>query len=132
MLEINLSGKIGSDAVVKEANGKKFLSFSAYHSYKKQDGTYNSTFVNCTYFTDRADVIAPFLKKGKGVFVKGEPSARAYMGKDNTPQGSLDCIVRHVELCGDARNMDGQEATPQQTNAQQASAPVGTPDDLPF
>lgn len=134
MLKISIAGKLGSDAVIKEGNGKKYLSFSVYSSYKLSDGNYHSDFVNCTYFTDKADTIAQFLKKGKGVYAEGMPSARAYMGKDGQPQASLDCIVRHIELCGDSLASQGGVPQNQSAPAAQQSAPVAqpTPEDLPF
>jgi single-stranded DNA-binding protein len=47
----------------------------------------------------KTDNISPFLKKGKHVLVKGEPSARAYLSKEGLePKGVLHCFVEEFEF----------------------------------
>lgn len=81
--ELELVGNIGADAILRETGGRKVLSFSVAHSerYKKTDGTTveNTSWTNCSFWD--AEKIAPYLKKGTTVLVKGKPSVSVYQNK---------------------------------------------------
>ena len=129
MIKLQLIGRISTDAQVKDANGKKYIHFSAYHTRKVND-EYKSTFVNCTYFTDKADTLAKWLIKGKAIFIEGEPSARAYIDKENKPQSSLEVLVRNIEFVqGDKVDQPQQQV---QTVQPQGVQPAPSNPELPF
>jgi single-strand DNA-binding protein len=99
-LEIEIVGNIGSDAILKETNGRKVINFSVAHSerYKKQDGTVveNTTWINCSYWD--AEKIAPYLKKGTTVLVKGKPSVNTYQNKAGQHVADIRCQVAVLRL----------------------------------
>ncbi len=132
MIKLQIIGRLSSDAVVREYNGKKFLSFSVYHSRKVGENEWKSTFVNCTYNTEKADEIAKWLVKGKAVFVEGEPRARAYTAKDGSLQASLELAAREFQfVSGD--KVDNGNAQPNDVYMAQ-EPPIDAPmtNDLPF
>lgn len=134
MLKLQLIGRLSADAQVKESNGKKYLIFSAYHSRKIKENDYKSTFINCIYFSEKAESYAQWLTKGKAVFIEGEPTARGYVDKDNKPQGSLDVNVRTIEFVQGDRQADTntpQQSVPAPQAVQQEIVPPPA-DDLPF
>jgi len=99
-LEIEIVGNIGSDAVLKETNGRKVLNFSVAHSerFKKQDGTITetTTWLNCSYWD--AEKVAPYLKKGTTILVKGKPSVNVYQNKQGHHVADLRCQVSVLRL----------------------------------
>ena len=102
MIKLSILGRIGQDAQVKDLNNKKALSFSVYSSkkIKGQNGQdeWQSTFVNCTYFTERADDFVKWLGKGRSVYVEGEPRVRTYTAKDNSTQAVIDLTIRELQF----------------------------------
>lgn len=142
MLQCEIIGNLGSDAVVKELSGKKYVSFNVAHTETRRDAggnrVKNTVWVSVLWYGDGGAVMQ-YLTKGASVFVRGRLSARTWADRNGNVQVSLDVNAGEVTLCGSAR----QE---QQAAAQQyASAPAyGRPqqpvsaagnsddDDLPF
>lgn len=129
-LEIEIVGNIGNDAVLKEMNGRKVLNFSVAHSerYKKQDGTLveNTTWLNCSYWD--AEKIAPYLKKGTMVMVKGKPGVSVYQNKAGQHVADLRCQVAVLRL------LSKKEDAPANGQPVAASVPAAAtlpPDDFP-
>jgi single-strand DNA-binding protein len=100
MLQMSVIGNLGKDAEVKEVGGKKVIEFSVCHSYKKQDGTQISVWVNCSKWGETT-AIAPYLKKGTKVYCQGQPSQDVWL-KDGAAMGSLRLSVSKIELFGAA------------------------------
>lgn len=144
MIKLSILGRIGQDAQVKDLNNKKALSFSVYSSkkIKGQNGQdeWQSTFVNCTYFTERADDFVKWLGKGRSVYVEGEPRVRTYTAKDNSTQAVIDLTIRELQFAPQdkleqqATTTTQQVAQPtQQQTYKQAPPTIEKPaDDLPF
>ena len=137
-------GNLGKDCVVNTVNGKNVINFTVAHTEKYKDSQGNNqektTWVDCAYWTDRT-ALAPYLQKGKQVFVEGAPEVRSYTRNDGTAGASLSLRVREVQLLG-GKNENTESGT-FQNNAparqQQEAAPVAAPagiddvaDDLPF
>ncbi|WP_414696806.1 single-stranded DNA-binding protein [Paraflavisolibacter sp. H34] len=130
--------------MVNTVNGKSVINFTVAHTEKYKDSQGMSqektTWVDCAYWTDRT-AIAPYLTKGKQIFVEGAPEVRSFTRGDGTSGASLSLRVREVQLLGGRENALGGE--PQQyqqpmaaPSRQQAAAPATTgpdvADDLPF
>ena len=100
-----LVGRLGRDAETKDFGGKTCIKFSvAYDTgYGEKKKT---TWVNCSWWGDRAAKVAQYLQKGTMVEVLGEPSVRAY-DKDGTPQASLDLNVSDLKLHGGGGDRKG-------------------------
>ena len=145
-LEIEIVGNIGNDAVLKETNGRKVVNFSVAHSekYKKQDGTIveNTTWINCSYWD--ADKIAPYLKKGTTVLVKGKPSVNTYQNKAGQHVADIRCQVAVLRLLSKKQDEPAAATNQPATSTPPAPAPAwvhdfedkqppaGGSDDLPF
>ena len=63
MIEINIIGRIGQDAVKKFVDGKTVISFSVAYSsvFKKKDESIPDSWVSCSYWTESK--IFDYLKK---------------------------------------------------------------------
>lgn len=137
MLIVEVIGNIGADAVVKDFNGQKFISFSVAHTERYTDGQgtkrERTTWVSCLKYGESA--VLGYLKKGTRVFVRGELSAKVYEA-NHTQQVGINCRVRELELLGGSRaeQTEGEPtAAPAATATSTAPAmPTEEPDDLPF
>lgn len=106
MFDFELIGNLGQDAIVREANGRKFVSLnvSSNDSYTKEDGTRvdNVQWVSCTWEGDGGKLL-PYLKKGQKVFVRGRGSTRLYSSeKERRMVAGANISVRQVELLSGA------------------------------
>lgn len=114
-IKLLVVGNLGKDAVVKEINGKNVINFSVAHTDKFKDGQGNqkekTTWVDCAYWSDKIG-IAPYLTKGTLVLAEGEPSADAYVTKDNEAGASLRLKVFNVRLLSGG---GGQKETSEET-----------------
>lgn len=126
-------GHIGQDAVYRDFNGSRFISFSVAHSerYKDADG---ETIERTTWFSclkKGEGRIIEYLKKGTLVYLEGNPSHRIYL-QSGKPRIGNNINVTHVELLTTKRNPDaGQEgSTP--ADPPQSLPPEPETDDLPF
>lgn len=133
MLNTQVIGHLGKDAIVNLVNGKNVINFTVAHSEKFKDAQGNqkekTTWIDASYWTDRT-AVAPYLKKGTQVYIEGSPEIRTYQKSDGTQGYSFSLRVRSVQLLGSA-NRD------EQPQPQVAAAPVAHPatyenDDLPF
>jgi len=152
MIKMQVIGNLGKDCVVNTVNGKSVINFTVAHTEKYKDSQGNqqekTTWVDCAYWTDRT-AVAPYLTKGKQVFVEGQPEVRSFTRQDGTAGASLSMRVRELQLIGGGRNENeggggyGQQQQSyggQQSYGQQAPQRQGAPaagntdmtDDLPF
>jgi single-strand DNA-binding protein len=103
MIKMQVIGNLGKDCVVNAVNGKNVINFTVAHTEKFKDSQGNSqertTWVDCAYWTDRT-ALAPYLTKGKQVFVEGTPEVRSFTRQDGTGGASLSLRVRDIQLLG--------------------------------
>lgn len=146
MIKIQVIGNLGKDCVVNTVNGKNVINFTVAHTEKYKDSQGNqqekTTWVDCAYWTDRT-AVAPYLTKGKQVYVEGQPEVRSFTRQDGTAGSSLSMRVRELQLIGGSRNDNegggggySQQSYGQQQAPQRQSAPATSgddmADDLPF
>lgn len=146
MLKLEIMGNIGNDAQIKNFNGKNYIAFNVAHSekFKNAQGveTERTTWVSVLYPGDSP--IVQYLRKGTGVFVRGDMSVKQFQDSGHNWQVGVNCLAREVQLCPGGGKRDQNEQPGQQPAAQNpasesqpapAVAPAaegGTNDDLPF
>lgn len=128
-----ISGRVTRDAEVAAAGATMAAKFSvAVADYKK--GAVNAAgevtneytnFVDCTLFGDRAERLAPYITKGRQVFVRGRLHWSSWE-KDGQRRSKLDVTVDDI-VFGAQPKGDGGEAVQRPAyqapqNAQQAQA----------
>ena len=134
MLQIEIIGNLGADAIVKDFNGQKFISFSVAHTEKYTDAAgqkhERTTWVSCLKYGESA--VLNYLKKGTLVYVRGALYTKIYEA-NGKPQVAVNCKVGELTLLGGSNHT---EAAPAQTAAPTAApAPAAEKkpeDDLPF
>jgi single-strand DNA-binding protein len=143
MIKLQVIGNLGKDCIVNTVNGKTVINFSVAHTEKFRDAQGNqkdkTIWVECAYWTDRT-AVAPYLTKGKTVYVEGQPEVRTYTTSDGRSGASLTLRVLTVQLIG-GRSEGGspsgynEDSAPAQQRRSEIPAPsdVTEPiDDLPF
>ncbi len=139
MLKTLVIGHLGKDAVINHVNGRTVINFTIAHTekYKDQQGAQHekTTWVDCSYWTDRT-ALAPWLLKGKQVFVEGTPEVKQYQRNDGTYRASFALRVREVQLLGGGGNQQRPQQQQQYTgtgshipNPNDITEPI---EDLPF
>lgn len=134
MLKLMVIGHLGKDATTNDVNGKKVINFSVAHTEKwtdsKGEKQERTTWVECAYWTDKT-AIAPYLTKGKQVFVEGTPEVNTFTRNDGTSGASQKVRVFSLQLLGGATTGTTAAATPVKETA--STTPVAKVDDgLPF
>jgi single-strand DNA-binding protein len=139
MIKMQVIGNLGKDCIVNNVNGKSVMNFTIAHTEKYRDSQGNNqektTWVDCAYWTDRTG-IAPYLTKGKQVYVEGTPEVRSFTRNDGTAGASLSLRVKDVQLLGGrAEGVTGnfnQEAPMPSRQDAPVTANAEATDDLPF
>lgn len=78
MILVTITGHLGKDAVVRESNGRKFISFTMCSTVKRGN-TERSTWVSVFY--RYSENLVAHLTRGKHVLVAGECEVSVYNGQ---------------------------------------------------
>lgn len=109
-------GRVGKDAGTREVGNTTVTNFSVANNVGF--GKYESTmWLSCSFWGKRGEGAAPYLMKGKEVFVSGELSQREYDGKIYM---ELNC--NNVDFVGSKGGGSNEET----------NTPDMTGDDVPF
>lgn len=104
MIHVNLTGNIGKDAVIRDTNGRRAISFSVAinENYKDAQGNKveRTLWAECTMWRDAGESteVAKYLTAGTKVAVHGIPSVQPYRTKEGAPGASFKVTVRDLEL----------------------------------
>jgi single-strand DNA-binding protein len=102
MLQLNVIGNLGNDAIVKEINNQKTITFSVAinQSWKDKEGIKHekTTWVNCAMWNKEKTDIVNYLKKGCKVYIQGLPEINNYINDKNEHVSSLNLSVKLLEF----------------------------------
>ena len=104
MFKISVIGNLGSDAEIKNDNGRQFVQFSVADTrrFAKADGTKEevTNWISCFMRNPDAEVIK-YLKKGTKVWVSGYGDLRIFSSKkDRAMKAGASINVIEIELVG--------------------------------
>lgn len=114
------AGNVGQDPRINTVQGQQgatsVLNFSlaVQKRQKGQDGKYLTLWVSCSLWGQRADALAPFIKKGSKLTVQGEIDVETYVANDQTVQPKLMLRVNEVTLQGSPGDQQQQQRPPAQ------------------
>ncbi len=141
MIKMQVIGHLGKDCVVNTVNGKNVINFTVANTEKYRDSQGNNqektTWVDCAYWTDKT-AVAPYLTKGKLVYVEGNPESRSFQRNDGTPGASLSLRIRDLQLLGGKSENSGASMpstasmSPASNSVPSANEITEPIDDLPF
>ena len=88
---LNAIGNISADSEVKQTTkGKPLLSFNFALNSGYGDNQV-TTWLRCTLYGDRAEILKPMLLKGTKIGITGELTNRKWVDKDGAEKYSLEC-----------------------------------------
>lgn len=132
MFVSEIIGNLGSDAIVKDFGGKKYVSMNIAHSSmkKNQDGTRTeqTTWISALWYGEGGNLLQ-YLKRGTKVFVRGRTYVKTFQRNDGTWDSGINLDVTEIQLCG-SKNDQSSNAT--SASASQQPATAKPDDDLPF
>lgn len=106
-------GYIGSDADIKDFNGKRYIAFNVATSERFKDAQGNpvsrTTWVSCLKPGDGA--LVNYLKKGTQVYCRGNLTVKTYTGRNGVEAG-INCTVSELELLGSRQDAPQQNQQP--------------------
>lgn len=145
MEKLQIIGHIGRDAVIREHNGRKAISFTVAtnRSWKDAQGIKHeqTNWYGCTIWREQGQSteITKYLIKGTQVFVEGEPSINIYQTKDGKNAASIELNVKGSDLkllSGAPKKEEAQSTEKSVVDMVSNAAPVfdnhSKDDDLPF
>lgn len=129
MIKVEVIGNLGADAQLQVMNGNKFVSFRVANTdawTDKQTGEIKKStqWISCSLNGD-GGALAPYLKKGTKVFIRGNAQFVIFSSaKSRQMEVGVNLYVREIELCGGTKESvqtsQQQAQPPQQTEQQQA------------
>lgn len=125
MIKVEIIGNLGADAQLQVVNGNKFVSFRVANTdawTDKQTGEIKKStqWISCSLNGD-GGALAPYLKKGTKVFVRGNAQFVIFSSaKSHQMEVGVNLFVREIELCGGQKE---NQQPPQQPTQQPAYPP---------
>ena len=137
MIKVEIIGNLGADAQLQVVNGNKFVSFRVANTdawTDKQTGEIKKStqWISCSLNGD-GGALAPYLKKGTKVFVRGNAQFVIFSSaKSRQMEVGVNLYVREIELCGGSKENEQTaqkpEELPQQQGQQQTPPILNYPD----
>lgn len=105
MFKVEAIGNLGADVKRNTEQGSTFYSFKLANTDRWKDAQGNeheeTTWISVTINEKRGEVLAPYLLKGRKVFVRGRAKTRLYSSQiDRRMKASVDVMADEVELIG--------------------------------
>ncbi len=133
MLVSEIIGNLGSDAEIRDFNGKNHVSFSVAHSEYGKDQYGNRTeqtvWISVLWYGDGGGLFQ-YLKKGAKVFVRGRQRVKLYSDRNGNTQVAININANEVVLCGS--KSESAAASPAANSRSSAPWQENEVDDLPY
>jgi len=125
----NFTGNLGSDADMKTlSSGDAIVNFNVAVKAGYGDKA-TTTWVRCSIFGKRGEVVAQYLTKGTQVGIVGEAQLRPWTDKDGVEKSSLEVRVNDLTLLG-SKDRDQAPRQAAQQARQGAAKPAANFEDL--
>jgi single-strand DNA-binding protein len=99
MMYLTVTGNIGKDAVVKNTNGKNYVTFSVADTRRWKDNQGQdkeaTTWISCIMAETG---VRPFLKKGTKVLLMGTPAIQLWQDQNRHWNAGINLNVEKIEL----------------------------------
>ena len=120
-----LVGRITHDLELRQGASSEFLGFSlaVQRNFKKQDGTYDTDFINCVAFGRTATFMSTYLQKGALVSVEGRLQQRRYENSQGQTINVIEVVANNVQGLESRKSQQDNGFTPQQKVQQTPKEP---------
>lgn len=113
--KVMLIGFLGQDPVSRQFDSGSVCNFSLATSYKKKDGSDETTWHRCQAWGKTGEICQQYLVKGSQVYVEGRLNTRKYT-KDGVEREATEIVVENVQFLSKTGNQQsggvGQSTTP--------------------
>ena len=99
-----LMGRITNDLEIKQTtNGTACLTFTMAvdRGFKNANGEYDTDFITCVAWKERAEFIGRYFGKGKMIAVEGQLRSRTYEDKNGTKHYVTELYVDNASFTGE-------------------------------
>lgn len=99
-----LLGRITNDLEIKQTqSGTACLTFTVAvdRSFKNANGEYDTDFITCVAWKERAEFIGRYFGKGKMIAVEGQLRSRTYEDKNGTKHYVTELYVDNASFTGE-------------------------------
>ena len=130
MNKVFIRGLLSKDVELKTTQNNKSVArfnVAVRRDFKKEDGTYDSDFINCLAFGSQAEMISKYFHKGSGIIILGHIQTGSYTKDDGTKVFTTDVIVENIEF--DRKETKKEESTETTTQTEIVSKAMS---DEPF
>lgn len=108
---VTLTGRITKELELRKTQSN--LSVTSFtlavgNRTKKQDGTYDSYFINCIAWRNNADFLTKYATKGSLVAISGELQSRSYENNNKQKVYVTEVNVQDVRLCSNPQKKEEQ------------------------
>ena len=127
--------RLGRDAELKATNnGDAVCNLSLAFNYgRKVEGQRPTQWVEAALWGKLAEALAPYLLKGKQVYVAcSEPHIEEFTKKNGSPGFKLAARVMEIELAGNRSDSDEAPAKPAKPAPNTGPSTAELEDDVPF
>ena len=118
MQRIEIIGRVGSDAEVKDLGGNQVINFSVAVSetfIKNNEKVTNTTWFEISKWGN-STTVAQYIKKGGQIFVSGKVSNRAWINNDGKAQVTNGINAFEIELLGNKTEEPNSTNSPSQNS----------------
>ena len=122
MNSVNLIGRITKDPEIRLANNNNVVGFTLAvdRDYKDQNGNKVTDFISCVAWSNQADFIGRYVKKGNMLAVTGFIQTRTYQAQNGETRTVVEVIVNTVNnLTPREQPQQNQYQNPQYQQPQQ-------------
>src|SRR5690349_20709219 len=128
--KVTLIGNLGSDPEIRTATGgNKVANFSLATSREWKDASGNkqekTEWHRCVAWSQLADIIERYVKKGDKLFVEGRIEYRQWQDKDGQTKYATDINVRELIMLGGRGGAGGDSAPRGASSKAKAGAAAG-------
>lgn len=94
-----LGGRIAKDLELKyTTSGTAVLTFPVAVSIKRKDQNATTDFFDCVAWSQTAEFIAKYFRKGSSIFIEGRLQTRTYTDKDGKNRKVVEVVVEKAEF----------------------------------
>ena len=106
ILRGNLTRDVELKTTQKGTNISRF-NLAVRRDLKKEDGTYDSDFINCVAYGNLAEVIAKYHHKGSSIIIEGRIQTGSYEDEEGNRRFTTDVVVNKIHF--DRNNNEKKE-----------------------
>lgn len=123
MINVNFVGRLGTDAEVREYNGKQFLHIRvAVDEYNFSTKEKSTQWLGVSSNSQSLVNLAPHLKKGTSILVNGSGKLRTYLDKNQITVPTMEVFADRIEFVGSVqKEQQSTQATVQAPQVQAAA-----------